>query len=132
MYKQSIIAALIALAHTGGGVDQGAPGNQGSWFMNPAAQVSGAYGEVACSNVTPTLIGGLSKRQSILITNNGPNTIHIGTNSAVTITTGTPIKTGVAIAIDASNAITLYCIAETAAQTGGAAPSVATNYLEIK
>lgn len=132
MYKQSIIAALVALSHTGSGIDQGAPGNQGRWFMNPAAQLGGAYGEVACSNVTPTLIGGLLNRSSILVTNNGPNTIHIGTNSSVTITTGTPIKTGVAIALDVSSGISLFCIAETAAQTGGSAPSVATNYLEIK
>ena len=88
-----------------------------------------AYGTMTQTEVlvltTATLIptSGLTDRRSIEIYNNGPNAIYCGTGTPV-VNKAREIGPDSAWAIDVGKAITLKCIAATAAQVTTAATIV--------
>ena len=129
LFAVAVLAAVWALAVPRAASAIG-PDVDGRTPVVVSAAKSGAFGEVLCSNTTPTLIGGLASRQAVVVQNLGPNPIYLCPSATgCTVDTGMKLSNGdPPLAFDVRNTIPLYCIAANAAQVAKAG----TRFIEVR
>lgn len=87
-----------------------------------SASSEGGYGTVAVAATATLIVAARSRRESVVIQNNhASQTLHLGTDSSVTTSTGFKLAAGGSVALNTKGAV--YGIGSGAATT--------TNYFEL-